>query len=694
VTFLSKKPVCHKPIFVLLVLKLDFVSLSILIITDMKAGLLTFFLFILFTGSTSIGIAQVGLQDIKICVISDVHYFDTSLLINDGAAFEEYLMYDRKLLRESYAITASLFDSLAAEHPDILLVSGDITKDGELVCHQTMADYFNQLEAAGTQVFVCPGNHDINNPMAVAFDGDVTYPVPGLSPEEFKTIYGNFGFDEAIAVDTASLSYVVEPIEGLQILSMDVCRYDSNYFDNYPQTNGGFEPNVLQWVKDRIIDATGQGKIIIGLMHHNVVQHFTNQKLIFDEYVIDDWDNVSTQFADLGMKAVFTGHFHAQDIVRKTAPSGKQIFDIETGSVVTWPCPYRICHLQTNLSLVITGKKVEEIDYDTGSLTFQEYALNDLETGMPPTIIYLLTNPPYNISESMAETVEPAFTETLIAHYNGNEGNPSANTQWIMFLLNISGYSYITVALQSVWNDLAPDDWNTSMSLTPAGTQLVIDLTVFLEGPYNGSFMDAGLNPDYLPLAQPYSGLPWGYTGSHEVTGIPNPDIADWVLVEIRDAASAALATSVTTAGRQSAWILKDGSIIDADGVSALTFYHTPVHQMFVVVYHRNHLAVMSANPLVLSGGVYPYNFTTGAGQFYGNSAGAKDLGSGIWGMISGDADADGTVTTTDKNDNWMLQAGSAGYLESDFDLNGNSDNADKNEKWHPNLDRASQVPQ
>ena len=66
-----------------------------------------------------------------------------------------------------------------------------MTKDGELVCHQKMADYFSHLESNGAQVFVCPGNHDINNPHAVEFDGDTTYPVVSVTPEEFKNVYNN-----------------------------------------------------------------------------------------------------------------------------------------------------------------------------------------------------------------------------------------------------------------------------------------------------------------------------------------------------------------------------------------------------------------------------------------------------------------------------------------------------------------------
>lgn len=638
--------------------------------------------------------AQVGVQNIKMCIISDVHYFDTSLLINDGTAFEEYLNDDRKLLRESYAITESLMDSLISEQPDIVLVSGDITKDGELVCHQKMADYFSELEAAGAQVFVCPGNHDINNPMAVAFDGDITIPVPAVNPQEFKAVYGGFGYNEAIAIDTASLSYIAEPIQGLQILSMDVCRYDSNYINNYPQTNGGFKPQVLQWVKDRIIDANGQGKIVIGLIHHNFVQHFTNQKMIFTEYVIDDWENISAQLTGLGLKLVFTGHFHAQDMISYTPASGKPVLDVETGSVVTWPCPYRIATLQTDSILVISGKRIENIDYDTGTLGFQDYAYQDLIVGLPPTIISLLMSPPYNLSQGVAEFVEPAFTETLIAHYGGNEGSPSSNTQWVMFWLSISGYGYITQALQSVWNDAAPNDWNVSLDLSPDEPKLILDLATFLEGPFNGSEMESFLNPNFIPLNQPYVSSPWMYTGSNDVSGIPNPNIVDWLLVEIRDAATAGEATALTKAGRQAAWLLNDGSIVGLNGSSNLQFNHSLIHQLFVVLHHRNHLGILSANPLTASGEVYHYDFSSADSQVYGGTSAVKEISAGIWGMIAGDANANGLIETEDKNSFWPVQAGTSGYLQGDFNLNGNVDHTDKNEKWLINLNSSSQVPE
>ncbi len=82
---------------------------------------------------------ELDAQKEKICVASDLHYFDPALLINDGPAFHQYIMDDRKLIKESSAIVKSLFKSIIEEKPDILLIPGDLTKDGELVSHQNLA---------------------------------------------------------------------------------------------------------------------------------------------------------------------------------------------------------------------------------------------------------------------------------------------------------------------------------------------------------------------------------------------------------------------------------------------------------------------------------------------------------------------------------------------------------------------------
>ncbi|MFZ4401843.1 MAG: metallophosphoesterase [Bacteroidales bacterium] len=439
------------------------------------------------------GFSQVGLQNVKICVISDMHYFDSTLLINDGFAFQMYLAQDRKLLKESHAIMVSLFDSLIAEHPDIVLIPGDLTKDGENLCHQKIAAFLLKLKNANIKVFVAPGNHDINNPSSFSFDGDTVYSVPTITPSQFKTIYNNYGYNVATKTDTASLSYVAEPISGLQILSMDVCRYDSNYIDMQPTTSGGFKPNVLKWVKDRLLEAKMNKKVVIALQHHNLLEHYMGQNDIFPEYVIDDSDTVSSQLADLGLKVVFTGHYHAQDIIKKTTALGNTIYDVETGSAITYPCPYRIMNLSVDTTLAITGKRVDHIIYNTGSMTFQQYALNNIQTGLAPQVIYMLMSPPYNVDSATAYTIEPAITETFIAHFAGNEGTPSTQTQAIITMLQQSPYAFIGYILEGIWDDPDPDDWTVSIDLNNSVASGIKELlnvnTVFLfPNPSNGIF--------------------------------------------------------------------------------------------------------------------------------------------------------------------------------------------------------------
>ena len=222
-----------------------------------------------------------------------------------------------------------------------------------------------------------------------------------------------------------------------------------------------------------------------------------------------------------------------------------------------------------------------------------------------------------------------------------------------------------------------------------------VDLKVFLEGPFSAVEMTNDLNvAGFLPLDQPFDIEPWNYDGTESVLAIPNPDIIDWVLIEYRDTTDAALATGETMIARQAAFLLNNGSVVDMDGSSnTACCVASPIsNNLFVVIWHRNHLGIMSANPLIESGGVYTYDFSTPAGQAYGTDA-QKDLGSGVFGMIGGDANADCDVNSDDKTI-WTNQTGTQGYKSTDFNMDCNVGNNDKNDTCLPNFGRLSQIPE
>lgn len=222
-----------------------------------------------------------------------------------------------------------------------------------------------------------------------------------------------------------------------------------------------------------------------------------------------------------------------------------------------------------------------------------------------------------------------------------------------------------------------------------------LDLRVFLEGGYNGTEMNTQLNSsNYLPLNQPFNSFPWNYEGTESVALIPNPDIVDWVLIEIRDTLSPSLAISSTAVARAAAFLLKNGSVVGMDGFSNLIFKETIQDSIFIAVRHRNHLGIISTSGPIESGGIYSFDFSTEENQAYGGSAAQKELAPGIYGMIGGDFNSNGSIDEADKSSVWNFQAGYSGYFTSDVNFDGQTDNKDKNDIWIMNQNAVSQLPE
>ena len=235
-----------------------------------------------------------------------------------------------------------------------------------------------------------------------------------------------------------------------------------------------------------------------------------------------------------------------------------------------------------------------------------------------------------------------------------------------------------------------------------------LDVTVFLEGPFNpatnlmlhDASVEGILNQPFGPPL-PYFGNPmpdWYYTGAEFIT-VPFPaNVVDWVLIELRDAPDVASALPATSIAQQAAFVTTDGKVVDLDAVSNLTFTASVANGLFIVVWQRNHIGVISAAPLPIPGpgDLVIYNFSSASGQAYGGTSAHKQLSSTpqIWGMFSGDGDGDGETQLSDEVNVWKIQAGEAGYKEGDFNINGQVNNQDKNDFWLPNLGSSSYIPE
>ncbi len=403
-------------------------------------------------------------------VISDPHVYDTTLG-TEGEAWQQYLMSDRKLLAESEAILAAAVEQILAATPRVkfVIVSGDLTKDGEKQCHELFASYMDRLRDQGIKVLVIPGNHDINNPHAQAFSAADATAVASVTPEEFTSIYSAMGYDDAIARDDNSLSYIAEPVSGLWVFCLDSCQYGRNYENGYPETSGAFSAEILAWITENIEKAKKQHKTIIGTMHHGILEHFTGQSQLTglgDEYVVDNWQMISETFATAGLSLIFTGHYHAQDAVERKFEDGSFIFDVETGSLVTYPNPVRFVSIDADDTVAISTAVVTEIDYDTGGETFPDYAQDYLVNGLTLQAPYYLVNG-FGVAEETATEMAPYLVRGMVAHYRGDESPTADDLLAVQTYMADSDATIATVGsiLGSLWSDLEPSDTSFSFSL-------------------------------------------------------------------------------------------------------------------------------------------------------------------------------------------------------------------------------------
>ena len=397
-------------------------------------------------------------------VFSDPHTYDPELGI-EGKAFEDYLASDRKLLRESTEILASVVAAIEAEKASFVLVPGDLTKDGERVSHELFAMHLSQIESGGKKVYIVPGNHDIWNGDAVRYVGDKTERVPTVTPEEFTQIYAEYGYYEAIYRDEDSLSYVAEPQAGLWLLALDSCRYTEQTENSASITDGRFSTETLGWIEEVLIAAAKQDKAVMAMLHHGIVEHFQGQQKYFGEYLLDDYAAVSRMLAAYNVRLVFTGHYHAQDITVKRGPkAGKFVFDIETGSLVTYPSPYRLVSITTAQRVMVRTQRVTSTW--THPDDFQEYALAYIKSGVANIATQAIQG--YGVEPTEAENIAQQVARAFVAHYAGDESLPAGQAALSTQGLSLLGQIVVIMRkglIQSLWRDLVPPDNNITIDL-------------------------------------------------------------------------------------------------------------------------------------------------------------------------------------------------------------------------------------
>ena len=395
-------------------------------------------------------------------VFADPHLFDARLGTG-GKAFTEYIRRDRKLLAESEALLDATVDQISGLDVDFVIVCGDLTKDGERTNHLLAAEKLRRLVDGGKPVFVVPGNHDIANNEAVRYVGDHNEPLPTISGEEFAQIYKDFGYGAALDRDPHSLSYIAEPVEGLWLLALDSCRWHEQGSRGRPITGGAISDATRTWIEDVLRRAKLAHKAVIAMGHHGVLEHYPHNARFYGSYLVDDHRNVAAMLSVYGVELVFTGHFHAQDVTAKHFEDPpRTLYDIETGSLVTAPNPYRIVRINPDQKALIESRFITAIaGHETG---FQAYAADTVYQG---TVVMADTAlKKYRVGDAGRQRLAPQISRAYVTHLKGDEPPPAivVNTEDLGLWAGL--VTWLKADLISGW----------TTDLPPADNQLTIDL--------------------------------------------------------------------------------------------------------------------------------------------------------------------------------------------------------------------------
>lgn len=369
---------------------------------------------------------------VKVAILSDIHYMSHTLFAENDA-FHSAENSDRKLFRQSADILDKALQDVRAYKPNAIFVSGDLTKDGEQVCHNEVRTKLLQAagdSAEGCVVRIINGNHDINNNVdgrnfkEIAANGEAA-PAGTVKPSEFRsdTYYGKCGYNDADELYVNS-SYYPQPEPGhdatagaasyvthfdgtdgtkVTMICVDSCRYSYDTTDTgtdehethgritgVPKDADGnavFDPSqlgttgLLPWILKKAQDAKNNGDVVFAMQHHGIVAHFGQEPTIFADYLVEDYDVVARYYAWAGISCVLTGHMHANDVAVHQFPEFRDtsnhptavpaIYDIETCATITYPSDIRYLTLNFGKDADgATGATLAFASHKLGAVTY------------------------------------------------------------------------------------------------------------------------------------------------------------------------------------------------------------------------------------------------------------------------------------------------------------------------------------
>ncbi|WEV50278.1 metallophosphoesterase [Lactobacillus sp. ESL0731] len=267
-------------------------------------------------------------------VITDTHLIADSLH-DDGSAFArmQNTSQGKDLVYQEVALSA--FCKMAQEKkPAAIIVTGDVTFNGELISAQKFQEIFSSLTE--TKLLVLPGNHDIYDGWARSFKAAKQSLTPQISPQAWRQVFKST-YDCSLSQDPHSLAYSVQLNPQYLLLMLDSNIYDTQENFSSPNTEGQISDDQFVWLEKQLIAARQHHLRPLLFMHHTLYVHNPE---VNRGFVLNNAPLLRQLCQEYDVKMAFSGHIHAQNIVD---PVGKTpTTEIVTSSFCSYDQAYGV----------------------------------------------------------------------------------------------------------------------------------------------------------------------------------------------------------------------------------------------------------------------------------------------------------------------------------------------------------------
>ncbi|MTJ07886.1 metallophosphoesterase [Anabaena sp. UHCC 0204] len=313
----------------------------------------------------------------RFAIVSDLHIALPQTIWDHPSRFH--------LVEVSIPAFDSVLEHLTQLDLDFLLIPGDLTQHGESANHTWLKNRLSQLPFPS---YVVPGNHDV--PVLMANEQSIAF-------ADFPSYYQKFGYE-----NPEQHYYNRQIFPGVRLIGLN-----SNSFNDQGQQIGRLDSQQFQWLEKQL--AAIEDELVLVMIHHNVVEHLPNQSRhpMANRYMLENAAELRQLLQRYGVKLVFTGHLHVQDVACSDG-----IYDITTGSLVSYPHPYRVLEFNRDELgrewLQVVSHRVESVPDFPNLQTLSRQWMGDRSY---PFLIKLLTLPPLSLPLAQAQTLAPGLRD-------------------------------------------------------------------------------------------------------------------------------------------------------------------------------------------------------------------------------------------------------------------------------------------